>query len=205
MRGLLAALLCLPGCTWLALTSGVPGVAVEADIRLLAERHRYLDVEVEAGRHRYRFFFPADLTCSEVIESDEARFRLSGMLAAVQTEDQVCDAVGLLSLLEWRDRQGRTARRDGTRSLIPSDRIEYEVVYEDADVFLARGRFRVSGLIGWRGGEDTIAVFPNSEECASVRSRQRAGMEFRSIGRPVFSVVIDRVRCPVLGFAQPQP
>jgi hypothetical protein len=85
---------------------------------------------------------------------------------------------------------------------VPSDRIEYRVVYSDADLFLAQGRFRIAAQIGWPGGADAIAVFPNVEACRRVRARRRGTMEFRAAGKTPFSVVVEAGRCPVLGFAQ---
>jgi len=85
---------------------------------------------------------------------------------------------------------------------VPSDRIEYRVVYSDADLFLAQGRFRIAAQIGWPGGADAIAVFPNVDACRGVRARRRGTMEFRAAGNTPFSVVVEAGRCPVLGFAQ---
>ena len=76
------------------------------------------------------------------------------------------------------------------------------MVYADDDLFLAHGRFRIAGMIGWPGGYDSIAAFPNVEACAGVRDQTTASMEFRPTGDQPFSVPDDDIRCPVLGFAQ---
>ena len=202
--GALALILGSFGCARLAMDTGVPGVAVGAEIELHAERYRYLDATVAAGGKRYRFFFPRTEACRAILEDPEARFRLAGVLGTVQTDAGSCHAVGILSLRAWRDRQGR-ASRDGGRSLVPSDRIEYRVVYTDEDLFLAEGRFRIASEIGWPGGHDTIAVFPNSEDCTGVKESVRGMMEFRAAGSVPFSVYAAKRRCPVLGFAQILP
>jgi hypothetical protein len=197
----LLALLAL-GCARVAMETGAPGVPVEAQIELLAERHTYLDATVEAGGKRYRFFFPRSPVCRSVLVSSVVRFELAGVLGTARTPEAECPAVGILSLRAWRDRQGRAARGAGRGSPVPSDRIEYRVVYSDADLFLARGRFRLAAQIGWPGGADTIAVFPNVDACRGVGERRRGTMEFRAAGDMPFSVVVEAERCPVLGFAQ---
>jgi len=184
--------------------TGVPGVAVGADIEVHAERFRYLDATVATGGKHYHFFFPRTEACRAILADPAARFRLSGVLGTVQSEAGSCNAVGILSLRAWRDRQGRSGR-EGGRSLVPSDRIEYRVVYADDDLFLAEGRFRIASEIGWPGGHETIAVFPNSEECHAVRESVRGTMEFRAAGSVPFSVFAAQKRCPVLGFAQILP
>lgn len=197
----LLALLAL-GCARVAMETGVPGVPVEAQIELIGERHTYLDATVEAGGKRYRFFFPRSPVCRSVLTAPAVRFELAGVLGTARTAEAECPAVGILSLRAWRDRQGRAARGAGRGSPVPSDRIEYRVVYSDADLFLAQGRFRIAAQIGWPGGADAIAVFPNVDACRGVRARRRGTMEFRAAGNTPFSVVVEAGRCPVLGFAQ---
>jgi hypothetical protein len=183
--------------------SGLPGLSAAAVVVVLAERHDYLDTSVETGGTSYRFFFPRTETCRALIADPSVRFRLDGVLATLQNDDASCDAAGVLSLREWRSRQGRTARQQGgNRSPITRDRIEYRVVYDDEDLWMALGRFRLAGEIGWPGGVDTLAIFPNSEACAGLKDKVRASMEFREAGEP-FTVIDGSTLCPVLGFARP--
>jgi hypothetical protein len=195
-------LLVLFGCARLAVETGVPGVDVRAQVELIAERHTYLDATVEAGDQHYRFFFPRSRMCRAVLGSPGVHFQLAGVLGTVRGAEGECPAVGILSLRAWRDRQGRAAHGASRGSPVPSDRVEYRIVYEDADLFLAQGRFRLAARIGWPGGADAIAVFPKVDACRSVRARRRGTMEFRAAGNTPFSVVGEAGRCPVLGFAQ---
>ena len=190
------------GCARVAMETGVPGVQMDAQIELIAERHTYLDATVEAGGMRYRFFFPRSPLCRAVLSSPEVRFQLAGVLGTARGAKAECPAVGILSLRAWRDRQGRAARGASRGSPVPSDRIEYRIVYDDADLFLAQGRFRLAAQIGWPGGADAIAVFPKLDACRAVQARRRGTMEFRAAGNTPFSVVGEAGRCPVLGFAQ---
>lgn len=208
LRGARAVLCAAAGalaaaCAWFVTESGVPGVPIEADVHVLAERYGFLDATVETGGESYRFFFPDTEKCRTVLADPDARFVFDGPFGTLRTsaEDR-CSAVGVLSLAAWRARQGRVARQEGSRSLLPRDHVEYRVVYSDDDVFIAQGRFRIAGLIGWPGGYDSLAVFPEVKACEGVKQRTTAAMEFRPVGEPVFSVLDDGVRCPVLGFAQ---
>ena len=47
--------------------TGVPGVAVGADIEVQAERFRYLDATVATGGKHYRFFFPRTEACRAIL------------------------------------------------------------------------------------------------------------------------------------------
>ena len=196
----------LSACTkdQIVVESGLPGLSAGAEVELLAERHGYLDTTVKAGGQDYRFFFPATDICRGVIAAPDSRFRLDGVLSSLETNDASCEAEGVLALAQWRGRQGRASRNSGARALITRDRIEYRVVYTDDDVFLARGRFRLAGEIGWPGGVDSFAIFPNTEPCAGVKEKVRGSMEFREAGEP-FTVLDGSIRCPVLGFARPLP
>jgi hypothetical protein len=202
LPGLLLLLLVILGCARFAMETGVPGVPVEARVELIAERHTYLDATVEAGGEHYRFFFPRSAVCRRVLASAQVRFQLAGVLGTARSAEGECPAVGILSLRAWRDRQGRAAHGASRGSPVPSDRIEYQIVYDDADLFLAEGRFRLAAQIGWPGGADAIAVFPRVDACRVVRARRRGTMEFRAAGNTPFSVVGEAGRCPVLGFAQ---
>lgn len=190
-------------CAWFVTETGLPGVPVEAEVEILAERYEFLDARVETGGEEYRFFFPATAECRAVLADPDSRFVFDGPFGTLRSPAQErCSAVGVLSLAAWRARQGRVARREGSRSLLPRDRVEYRVVYQDEDLFIASGRFRIAGMIGWPGGYDSLAVFPASEACAGLKRRSTAAMEFKPAGEPVFSVLDEGTRCPVLGFAQ---
>ena len=77
------------------MNTGVPGVAVGAEIELHAERYRYLDATVSTGGKRYRFFFPRSDACRALLEDPGSRFRLAGVLGTVQNDAGSCNAVGI--------------------------------------------------------------------------------------------------------------
>jgi hypothetical protein len=57
--------------------------------------------------------------------------------------------------------------------------------------------------VGWVGGYDTIAIFPNVRECEGLLTRGTATMEYRDAGTPALRLLDDDLRCPFLGFAMP--
>jgi hypothetical protein len=79
------------------------------------------------------------------------------------------------------------------------------VIYRDAEVVLARGRFGLAGQLGWVGGVDTVAVFAVDPECADVIDRGVGSLEYRHAGGDVLAIVGERRRCPLLGLARPLP
>lgn len=188
------------GASVLGLATSVP-----AEVTLIAERDgRYLDVAVDTRRSKLRFFFPINVTCREVVSgAGEATYSSHGPYGRLSRREQSCDPVGLLSLRAWRDRRPRQTSRGGAP--IPRDAARYEIVYADEDVFLARGRFQLAGLVGWAGGYDTIAVFPNAPECEGILVRGSATMEYRDAGPDPLILVDGRRRCPFLGFAMLKP
>ena len=62
----------------------------------------------------------------------------------------------------------------------------------------------LAGLLGWAGGEDTLALVPRSDVCAPVLERGVASMEYRASGRLVLTLVGNAGQCPLHGFARPQ-
>ncbi len=179
---------------------GLP-TPVAARVALLAERDgRYLDATVDTQRSNLRFFFPTDETCRRVVTGAAgATYTSTGPYGRLQRGGESCDPVGLLALAAWQNRRPRPS----TSTPIPRDTATYEIVYSDEDVFFARGRFPLAGLIGWAGGYDTLAVFPNAPECEGLLSRGRASMEFRPTGKQPLVLLHDRQRCSFLGFALP--
>lgn len=191
-----------PSASQAAASLGVP-TPVPAEVRLIAERDgRYLDVAVDTRRSDLRFFFPASERCRSVVTgSGEASYSSHGPYGRLRRGDEHCDPVGLLNLPAWQKRRPR--QTSGGRSPIPRDTARYEIVYSDEDLFFARGRFQLAGMVGWAGGYDTLAIFPNQPECEGLLERGHATMEYRDAGRQPLVLLDGRQRCPFLGFAMP--
>jgi len=183
--------------------SGLPGARAAASLSLVAERGDYLDVVVESGTRRYRFFLPNDGACVALFESEKAvSYANVGSFGQLATDRTTCDPVGILSLAEWRDRGPRRPNA----AVIPRSRAELrEVVYADEDMTLVRGRYLLAREIGFMGGADCILAIPNVPECRGVPEARQASMEFRPSGPNAYTLINGNARCPVLGFIQPPP
>jgi hypothetical protein len=183
---------------------GLPGASAAASVRLIGPRGPYLDAMVDDGRRLRRFFFPQTEVCEAILRSgpeEPISYNTRGPLGQVVRGDEVCEPVGLLSLVEWRDRRGRDPRKGPN----PRASASYRVIWSDEDLVLIRGRFPLVNQVGWAGGGDTIAVLPNTPECTELLSRTSATLEFRRSGSEPLVLLRDRDRCPLLGLARPVP
>ncbi len=208
MRWLLAcglALVALPGCTstsrnvW---ALGLPGTRTPFVVSTVDRRGDFLDVMLQGGGFDVRSFAPADGDCLQVLEP-EARIEwlASGMQGRLERNGRVCDSAGIGSLLQWRNRGPRP--RQVRQSVVPRAPAHYEVVFTDDQVALLRGRFPLAGLLGWAGGDDTIAVIPNSELCAPALERTTSSMQYFPAGRRVLTLVVSNGQCPIEGLIRP--
>ena len=194
---LIAATGCVSGA---ATQAGIPSAAAPSRVQMLGVRGPYLDAVVHFGEERYRFFFPDDDFCRALLQrSEEVEYTASGPYGRVRVGEVSCDPIGLLSLEEWRDK-GPRPRLSGPN---PRRRADFKVFYVDEDLFLARGRFPLAGMIGWAGSYDTVAVVANVPECEEIMTEGAATMEFHHSGDEPIVLLDDRLRCPILGFAQP--
>ena len=174
---------------------GTPATAVG-----VVERGGYIDAGLLTGTTSLRFFFPADDACRAILREEARVFYVRrGPLGEVQTDEgESCIPVGIASLREWRDRQPRSRRNEP----LPRARIAFEIVYRDDNLVFARGRFPLASQIGWTGGDDTIALLPNSEGCSGPIESGIGTMQFQATGRVPFRIV-GRADCPIVGFVQP--
>jgi hypothetical protein len=191
----------LSGCTLdsVIASAGAPGTSADASLGPVRERGSYLDAEVDAGGFEYRLFFPNVPSCQWLLgEPKGARFKWLGVMGRLELGDERCDAVGVLSLEAWRDRQPRRSREP-----LPRSPARYQVVYEDADLVQLEGRFPLASQLGFTGTAQLIAVIPNEAVCHGLGTQGTASMEYRTAG-PEPLVLLDRDQlCPVLGLAQP--
>jgi hypothetical protein len=204
----LALLLFLPGALGcespIATGMGLPGATAPSKVRLIGARGPYLDAMVDDGRRLRRFFFPQTEVCESILRSgpkQEIFYNTQGPLGQLVRGDDVCEPIGLLSLVEWRDRRGR----DPIKGPTPRAPVSYRVIWSDEDLVLIRGRFPLVNQVGWSGGGDTVAILPNTPECTELLSRTSATIEFRRSGSEPLALLRNRERCPLLGLAQPVP
>jgi hypothetical protein len=182
--------------------AGLPGTTLAAEISNVKERGSYIDARVVAGGFDFRLFFPADDTCRGVLASSEGRrFTWLGLMGRVTNGDERCNAVGVLSLVAWRDRQPRRSREP-----LPRAPVRYQVVYRDDELVQLHGRFPLASHLGFTGTQRLVAVIPNDKEtCSGFADRGTASMEFRVRGPNVLTLIDGNSLCVVQGMAQPPP
>jgi hypothetical protein len=205
LAGLAAGCLAL-ACTTdeIVVQSGIPGARAAAAVELNAERGDWLDVTSQAGGRETRFFVPNDEACRSLFVGEQAvtYSNSGGRFGGFQAGDQTCEPVGVLSLVQWRDRRPRRQ----TTSVIPRSRAELrERVYSDEALVLVRGRFPLAAQVDITGTSDLIAVIPYTPECEGLEVPGDSSMEFRPVGRQPFTLVNGRQLCPLLGFVLVPP
>ncbi len=206
-RGTTAALCALSvlgsACSWdtVVARAGVPGTTLSAEVSDLVERGSYLDARVHAGGFRYRLFFPNTPVCADLLgRLDGLHYQWLGLGGRIGDGETRCDAVGVLSLRAWRDRQPRRSREP-----LPRAPARFRVEYSDADLIQLRGRFPLASQLGFTGSGQLIAVIPNEERCQAFQQAGTASMEFRASGAVPLTLLDGRRACPIVGLVQPAP
>ena len=196
------------GCTLdsAVAAAGLPGTSYPAVVRDIASRGSYLDAFVDASGFHYRLFFPADETCRGLLSRSEGlRFTWIGVIGRLTDGDARCEAVGVLSLAAWRDRQPRSSREP-----LPRAPARYQIVYRDADLAQLEGRFPLARQLGFTGTANLVLVIPSDAACAGFLEpgaveRGTASMEYRVSGPNPLVLIDGEALCPVLGLVQPPP
>ena len=193
---LVLAVACNPSKTVFQL--GVPGSSVEMTVARVKLRGGYLDTELHGSGFSLRTFVPASETCQRVVAPEAVvEFGTGGSYGTLARGDDRCDAIGIGSLREWRNRRPRESSR------IIRGRASYSVVFQDEEVTFLRGRFPLVGLLGFAGMGDTIAVVPNTAECLGPIGRDTSTVEYFHGGRNVLTLSSSEGRCNIEGLLRP--
>ena len=161
----------------------------------------YLFTRVQGSRIDLRFAAPSSAECKRVLERGASVvYAKSGVFGRIMRDEEGCDAVGSLSLADWRDRHPRP--RTGP-AVIPRSTARYAVAYRDAQWVLLRGRFPLASLIGIRAAQDVVAVVPADEICRAAVAAGEASLEFRVTGPNAFRLLAGNTPCRIEGFAMP--
>lgn len=197
-----AALVAVATATFaLAACSTIPGASEKYTVEAVIQRGPYLDAVLSRRDGNVRFFFPADAQdCRALIRSESAVDYVSlGSLGLVKGGDGLrCEPVGVGSLDWWRRRRGRP-----TAPPLPRGTARYQLSYRDAEVAMVRGRFPLTGLVNWAGGQDTIAVLPETEICRRLYEQGEATIEYRASGPEPLRLLSGDSGCPIIGLIQP--
>ena len=187
-------------CSWdsVLAAAGLPGTHFDADVGPATVRGDYLDARVEAGGFDYRFLFPNDPVCRSLLAESDLRFVWLAVLGRVTNGRQQCDAVGVMSLRAWRDRQPRPPGGP-----LPRAAANFDVVYSDPDLFQLLGRFPLASQLGFTGTQQLVLVLPNAGACKRFDGSGTASMEYRATGPDPLTLISGDRLCVVEGVAQP--
>ena len=170
-----------------------------ASVNAISQLGPYLLVELRGRGANLDLFTPVSESCARVLQPEASvTYAKSGVFGRITRGDESCDPVGVASLAAWRD---RTFRRRGRP--LPRAQVNFTTLYEGRQLVLLRGRFPLVSRVGIPAGFDLVAMVANDEVCRPLIQGGVASMEFRDAGNMPFSLVGQRARCEVLGFAMP--
>jgi hypothetical protein len=168
----------------------------------VAEHGPYLEAHLEGHGLALGTFVRADAVCRRVLAPDaRVDYVERGIAGRFEREGERCEAVGIGAPLIERARHPRGGSLRTTP--IPREQATFRLVHRDEDLWLARGRFPLAAAVGWAGGEDSVAAFPNTPVCRAPLERGVASMEYRGAGRPTLSLVGEGGPCPFVGLLLP--
>ncbi|RIL03088.1 MAG: hypothetical protein DCC71_15490 [Proteobacteria bacterium] len=177
-----------------------PFGATDLSVQALSLHGPYL-LAVVAGRdERMRLLAPVSDVCVRVLQPEaRVRYAKSGAFGRIGRDGEACDAAGVASLEQWRDRQPRQR----IESVVPRATARWEPLFRDERWIFVRGRFPLASKIGIAAGYDLVAMLPADAACSAAAERREATLEFRQAGRTPYRLLVGERSCPVEGFALP--
>lgn len=150
---------------------------------------------------RLSLLFPAEPACRRALEPGAlVDYLPSGFEGTIARGDDRCRSVGIFDLAEWRDRLPQAR----TRSPVPRQQANFQWLRDLGELALVRGRFPLTGLVGFAAGYDALALLPTAGSCRALAEAGVASIEFRAGGPVALALVGDGERCPVHGLARPE-
>jgi hypothetical protein len=180
----------------------MPGSRIAMSVERVTPRGPYLEAWLRAPGLALVSYSFADEACREVLARElEVEFQSGGTGGSFERAGRRCDAAGIGSLDEWRKRRPRPQ----TGSPVPSAAARFDLLYEDAQIALVRGRFPLAGLLGWIGGNDSVAAIPNTPICQAPLRSGNATLQYFPGGRNVLTLTSSDGLCPIEGLLTPPP
>lgn len=178
----------------------VPFTSTEVQVQGAVARSVYIDTILAGSKFSGRLFFTMTEHCRRMLrEGATLKYTRSGPWGELSDSEGVCVPVGIGALSQWRDRNRKPRRAGMQRS--PA---HFEVVFQDDEYALARGRFPMAAALGWTRADDTIAVVPLSETCREPLERGQAAVEYRTNGPEALLLISPSGRCAIEGLIIPQ-
>jgi len=182
--------------------AGIPGVKTPLVVTRSVPLAGYLQVDLVGSGLHLDTFTPANEDCAAVMRPEgSVDYVANGPYGLFQRGDQTCDAIGLGSLREWRDR--RPSQTNVV--MVPRAQADYKIYYQDARQVLLRGRFPLGGLLGFSGLDDTIAIVPNVAVCQKPIQSSVASMQYYQNGENPLVLLSGDGECPITALLQPLP
>ncbi len=183
---------------------GLGSWATDLTVARVVPRWVYLESTLVGHGLSLTVYTPASEACVHVMQPEEpVDYVERGVGGRFLRDDVQCDTVGIGPPLVHRTRGGRGGSL--RTQPIPREQSTFQVVFEDEEVMLLRGRFVLASRIGWRGGHDSVAVVPNESRCRLAVDGGVASMEFRPAGRNTLSLVSREGPCRIIGLVIPPP
>jgi hypothetical protein len=180
---------------------GLPGSHVSLTVSRVANRGGVIDATLAGDRWQLRTFAAASAACMAIFEPGASvQFKSNAAYGTFARDELRCDAIGIGSLAEWRNKQPRGNSRSGP---ISSARASYRLVFEDEEVAFLRGTFPLSGRLGFFAAGDAIAVVAREPVCARAIAADGATLEFFQTGSNVLSLGGPNGRCAIVGLLTP--
>jgi len=185
----------------------IPGLEKTMRVERLVERGDYVAAILAGEGFIIEVYLPKNDDCNAIFrEGAEVNYLEGSPGGMYKQDDWVCRSVGIGSLHEWRERRPRPRH---TGSIVQRALANYQVVYQDTEVTFLRGRFPLTGLLGFIGLNDTIAVVRNTPECEAPIGRNTSTMEYYPTGKKVLTLVSTSSQCHITGliapFGEPRP
>lgn len=182
--------------------SGLPGLSTDLVVSEVQPVAGYLEVQLAGDGWKLDTFTPADEICLAMLKPGaDVAYVANGPYGTLRSGDDVCQAIGLGSLREWRDRRPNQT----TVVMIPRAQADYAVVFSDEKQVFLRGRFPLGSLLGFTGLDDAIAVVPNVAVCQRPIQEGVASLQYYQTGPHPLVLLSGDGQCPILALVQPLP
>jgi len=180
--------------------SGLPGSETPFSVTSVRPLAGVLDVTLAGPAASLRTFVPPGEACLTVLQPEATvQYRSAGPYGSFVRDGETCEAIGLGSLAQWRD------RRPSQTKVVMSPRAQarFRVVQRGPDEILLRGRFPLAGLVGFVGLDDSLAVVPNDAACRRAVESGVASMQYYQQGPDVLALLSGDQLCPITGLIRP--
>lgn len=180
--------------------AGIPGTATPFTVTRARIVNGYLEAWITGPAAELHTFTPPSEDCMQVLRPEQHVDYVATTAYGRFTHEGVgCDAIGIGSLRQWRDRRPSQT----TVVMSPRAQADFRVDYEGEDQIFLRGRFPLARLVGFVSLDDVMAVVPNQPACRQAIQGGVASMQYYQSGPQVLALLAGDQLCPITGLIQP--